>query len=84
MTSNEGYLYKESEAVIGDKFVGLALDENNQDDLKLLIQYSLGLKKLQKNFIKIKNSQLINFKREFFYYNFSNSLIFFNLLYYFL
>ena len=32
MTSNEGYLYKESEAVIGDKFVGLALDENNQDD----------------------------------------------------
>lgn len=32
MTSNKGYLYKESEAVIGDKFVGLALDENNQDD----------------------------------------------------
>ena len=32
MTSNKGYLYKESESVIGDKFVGLALDENNQDD----------------------------------------------------
>ena len=31
-TSNEGYHYEESEAVIDDKFVGLAIDENNQDD----------------------------------------------------
>ena len=26
----EGYHYEESEAVIGDQFVGLALDEGNQ------------------------------------------------------
>lgn len=32
MTKNVGYSHKESEAVIGDKFVGLALDENNQDE----------------------------------------------------
>ncbi len=32
MTKNIGYLHKESNAVIGDKFVGLALDENNQDE----------------------------------------------------
>lgn len=31
-TSNKGYHYEESPAVIGDNFVGLALDENNQDD----------------------------------------------------
>ena len=31
-TSNEGYHYEESEAVIDNKFVGLAIDENNQDD----------------------------------------------------
>lgn len=31
-TSTEGYKYEESEAVIDDHFVGLALDENNQDD----------------------------------------------------
>ena len=31
-TSNEGYLYRESKAVIDEKFIGLALDENNQDD----------------------------------------------------
>lgn len=31
-TSNKGYRYEESEAVIGDQFVGLAIDENNQDD----------------------------------------------------
>lgn len=31
-TSNKGYHYEESEAVIGDQFVGLAIDENNQDD----------------------------------------------------
>ena len=31
-TSNEGYHYEESEAVIGNQFVGLAIDENNQDD----------------------------------------------------
>ncbi len=31
-TSNEGYRYEESNAVIGDQFVGLAIDENNQDD----------------------------------------------------
>ncbi|MDR3259118.1 MAG: flavodoxin [Fusobacteriaceae bacterium] len=29
-TPSEGYLYKESEAVIDGKFVGLALDEENQ------------------------------------------------------
>lgn len=31
-TSNEGYRYEESDAVIGNQFVGLAIDENNQDD----------------------------------------------------
>ena len=31
-TSTDGYKYEESEAVIDNKFVGLALDENNQDD----------------------------------------------------
>ena len=31
-TSNEGYRYEESNAVIGNQFVGLAIDENNQDD----------------------------------------------------
>lgn len=31
-TSNEGYHYEESEAVIDNQFVGLAIDENNQDD----------------------------------------------------
>lgn len=31
-TSIEGYHYEECEAVINDKFVGLALDESNQDD----------------------------------------------------
>lgn len=31
-TSNEGYKYQESEAVIDGKFVGLALDEANQDN----------------------------------------------------
>ena len=29
-TSTEGYHYEESEAVIVDQFVGLALDEGNQ------------------------------------------------------
>lgn len=32
-TSIDGYHYEESDAVLGDKFVGLALDEANQDDL---------------------------------------------------
>lgn len=31
-TSTEGYHYEESEAVIGDQFVGLAIDEGNQGD----------------------------------------------------
>ena len=31
-TSTQGYEYKECEAVIDDEFVGLALDENNQDN----------------------------------------------------
>ncbi len=31
-TSIKGYSYEESDAVIGDQFVGLALDENYQDD----------------------------------------------------
>lgn len=31
-TSNEGYEYQETEAVIDNRFVGLALDENNQDN----------------------------------------------------
>nr|WP_307775229.1 flavodoxin [uncultured Cetobacterium sp.] len=31
-TSTEGYQYEETEAVVGDKFVGLALDESNQDN----------------------------------------------------
>ena len=29
----EEYFYEESRAVVGDVFVGLALDEDNQDDL---------------------------------------------------
>lgn len=31
-TSTEGYHYEECEAVIGDEFIGLALDESNQDN----------------------------------------------------
>lgn len=31
-TSTKGYKFEDSAAVIGDEFVGLALDENNQDD----------------------------------------------------
>jgi flavodoxin I len=31
--STEGYEHSESKAVKGDKFVGLALDEDNQSDL---------------------------------------------------
>lgn len=31
-TSTQGYHYEESEAVIGDQFVGLAIDEGNQGD----------------------------------------------------
>lgn len=32
LTSSEGYSFQESEAVINDKFIGLALDENYQDN----------------------------------------------------
>ena len=32
-TSTEGYLFKESSAIIDDNFIGLALDESQQDDL---------------------------------------------------
>lgn len=49
MTSNKGYLYKESEAVIGDKFVGLALDENNQDD-ETPERVSAWIKEVEKEF----------------------------------
>ncbi len=31
-TSTEGYRYEETESVIDDKFIGLALDESNQDN----------------------------------------------------
>ncbi|MBC2856447.1 MAG: flavodoxin [Cetobacterium sp.] len=31
-TSIDGYHYEECEALVGNEFVGLALDENNQDD----------------------------------------------------
>ncbi|MGL4970340.1 MAG: flavodoxin [Cetobacterium sp.] len=31
-TSTVGYSYEETEAIVGDKFVGLALDESNQDN----------------------------------------------------
>lgn len=31
-TSTEGYNYEETEAIVDDKFVGLALDESNQDN----------------------------------------------------
>lgn len=31
-TSTEGYKYEETDSVIDDKFVGLALDESNQDN----------------------------------------------------
>ncbi|XP_022778812.1 uncharacterized protein LOC111320409, partial [Stylophora pistillata] len=31
--ANEGYEFEESESVVDGKFVGLALDEDNQDDL---------------------------------------------------
>ena len=33
MTSTEGYGFQESEAIVDDKFVGLALDETNQGEL---------------------------------------------------
>lgn len=32
-TSPEGYLFKESKAVINEKFVGLAIDEHNDSDI---------------------------------------------------
>lgn len=32
-TSTEGYEFDSSEAVVDDKFLGLAIDEDNQDDL---------------------------------------------------
>ncbi len=32
-TSTEGYKYDESTAVVDDKFLGLVIDEDNQDDL---------------------------------------------------
>lgn len=32
-TSNDGYEFDDSKALVDDKFVGLALDEDNQDDL---------------------------------------------------
>ena len=31
-TSTEGYSYEETESVVDDKFIGLALDESNQDN----------------------------------------------------
>ncbi|MGL5710246.1 MAG: flavodoxin, partial [Cetobacterium sp.] len=31
-TSTVGYSYEETESIIGDKFIGLALDESNQDN----------------------------------------------------
>lgn len=31
-TSTEGYSYEETESIVDDKFVGLALDESNQDN----------------------------------------------------
>lgn len=33
MTSSEGYTFKKSKALLGDQFVGLALDEDNQKEL---------------------------------------------------
>lgn len=33
MTSKEGYEFKKSKALLGDQFVGLALDEDNQKEL---------------------------------------------------
>ncbi len=33
MTSSAGYTFKKSKALLGDQFVGLALDEDNQKDL---------------------------------------------------
>lgn len=33
MTSTDGYTFKKSKALMGDQFVGLALDEDNQKDL---------------------------------------------------
>jgi flavodoxin I len=32
MTSSAGYTFKKSKALMGDQFVGLALDEDNQKD----------------------------------------------------
>ncbi|WP_281699262.1 flavodoxin [Cetobacterium somerae] len=31
-TSTEGYSYEETESIVDDKFIGLALDESNQDN----------------------------------------------------
>ncbi|OAI06007.1 flavodoxin [Methylomonas methanica] len=33
MTSSEGYTFKKSKALLGDQFVGLVLDEDNQKEL---------------------------------------------------
>jgi flavodoxin I len=33
MTSSDGYTFKKSKALLGDQFVGLALDEDNQKEL---------------------------------------------------
>lgn len=33
LTSTEGYHYEECEAIVDGKFMGLALDEDNQDDM---------------------------------------------------
>ncbi|MCI6152113.1 MAG: flavodoxin [Fusobacterium perfoetens] len=48
-TSNEGYKYQESEAVIGNKFVGLALDETNQDN-ETPERVSVWIKEILKEF----------------------------------
>ncbi len=49
-TSIEGYSYQETESVIDGKFVGLALDEANQDD-DTPLRIENWIKEIKKNFI---------------------------------
>lgn len=49
-TSNKGYHYQESEAVVDGKFVGLALDETNQDN-ETPERISTWIKEILKEFI---------------------------------
>ncbi|MGL5122907.1 MAG: flavodoxin [Fusobacteriaceae bacterium] len=49
-TSTEGYCYKETEATIDGKFVGLALDEENQAD-ETPLRISIWIKEIKNLFV---------------------------------